>query len=183
MKIDGVILVSVKRWKPPTWIEKQPFRWLSSNSHFLKTIRRLGSYGEEERFGSADLLDLITNSGLDWIHGQVYTNTNSTQASQGACVLAVASGTTAPNATDTVLSGELTTSDMKRKQAMTITHAAGSSTVSLVATWTATASRTVTKGAVFNATSAGTLVQEATNASQAMNTNDVYQLTFNGTLG
>lgn len=184
LKVDGQVLASVKHWHPPRWIEQWPFKFFRNSNRFLVAIRRFGSYGNDEILSQSDVIDLLTNGGRDWMHAMVYTNTNSSQASQGGNFMALTTDTAAANATDTTLASELTRSDLARKIAGTLTHSAGSSTTSLVASWTATASQAgLVKGALFNASAAGTMSHEGTYTSATLATNDVFQLTFNTSLG
>jgi len=184
VKVDGQLIASVKRWRPPSWLSLLPEQ-IQKSGYFLTWIQRFGSYEPEEILGSTDVLDLLTNGGRDWMHNQVYVNTAA--GSIAANILCLSTDTNAPNATDTTLAGELTASGLGRKVAGTITHTAGGNTSSLVASWTCTGASVagIVKAATVNATSTVTytMVHEGTVTTATLQINDVYTLTVNTTLG
>jgi len=188
VKVDGQMLVSVKRWRPPAWLPRVP-AFLRTNGRFLTYIRRFGTYDKAELLGQSDVLDLLTANGRDWMHAMVYTNTASTQATFGANYLALSTDTNTPATSDTSFPGEITANGLGRKQATTLTHAAGSNTTSLQASWTCTGASQggIVKVAAINAssttTTAYTMVHEGTVASASLQVNDIYNLTVNTTLG
>lgn len=188
LKVDGIFITKVQRWRPPAWLEQLPEK-IRNNGKVRAYLRRFGSYEPEQIIGQTDVLDLLTNSGRDWMHGMVYTNTASTQATFGANVLALSTDTSAPGTADLSLAGELTGSGLARKVAGTITHAASSNTTSLVASWTCTGASVagIVKAAAINATSttttAYTMVHEGTVTTASLQINDIYTLTVNTTLG
>jgi hypothetical protein len=184
VSVDGIFISSVKRWRPPEWLAILPIQ-LRSSRRFLVLIRRFGSYEPEQILGQTDVIDLLTNSGRDWMHGMVYTDTAASLATLGAQILALSTDAAAANATDTALAGEVTTASLARK-AGACTHSAGSNTTSMVASWTAAVSTAgIVKAAACNATSTTTytMVHEGTVTTATLQINDVYTLTVNTTLG
>ena len=136
------------------------------------------------KYGKWKILSIVHNgfpdAGIDWIYAQLYTNTSA--GTRGAGFIAISNNGTTPDNPDTSLAGELTTADMARQDATTKTHSAGTNTVTLKATFTATATRTgIVKTGLFNQAGppvAGTLVNEALIASTDLNTNDQLEITW-----
>jgi hypothetical protein len=188
IKVDGIFITRVQRWHAPPWVERLP-DFIAKNGRFLTYIRRFGTYGPMEILGQTDVQDLLTNSGRDWMHGMVYTNTASTQATFGANYLALSTDSGAPATGDQSLAGEQTGNGLARKQAQTLTHASGSNTTTLQAQWTCTGASVsaIVKVAAINATStttsAYTMVHEGTVTTANLQINDVYNLSVNTTLG
>jgi hypothetical protein len=89
------------------------------------------------------------------------TASTGTGSYAAANYIALTENSTAPAASDTALTGELTTEGFARAQAA-YAHTAGASTFTLTKTFTMSSgtSRTIQKGAVFNASSGGTMVFE-----------------------
>ena len=84
-----------------------------------------------------DIHNLLTTSGRDFFHAQVYTNTSAgTIAGNG---IAVSNDATDPVAGDTTLVGEITTGGLTRVQAATISHVAGTNVTTIENEFTATA--------------------------------------------
>lgn len=127
--------------------------------------------------------NLLTNSGRDWIHAQVYTNTSA--GTVGANFIGVSANAVAPAVTDTTLTGEETTGGLARAAASPVaSHTAGTNTSTVQVTYTASASFTAEqKAAVFNAASAGTMVHENTFTSTNLVSGDQLQLSWTMTLG
>lgn len=106
---------------------------------------------------------LITNGGRDALHAQhLSTSAQPAAFNYGA----LSANSTAAAATDTTLAGEITTAGggLLRAQ-MTYAHTAGTNTSTLTKTWTANGTDvlpvTIAKWASFNASSAGTMGEEA----------------------
>ena len=126
--------------------------------------------------------NLLTNAGRDFLHAQGYTNTSA--GTIGANYLAVSVNTGGASAAHTSLAGEIASGGLSRAQATTITHSAGTNTTTLKYTWTASATHTdVQLGGLFNASSAGTLVHEATFTLTTLVSGDQLELTWVITLG
>lgn len=104
---------------------------------------------------------LLTNTGRDALHAQ-HLSTSAQPAAFNYMALANSATATTPNATDTTLTGEITTGGggLVRKQG-TYAHTAGTNTSTITATFTGNGSDsypvTVSQDALFNAASAGTM--------------------------
>lgn len=112
---------------------------------------------------------LLTNGGRDALHAQ-HLSTSAQPATFN--YVALTASTTAPAATDTALTGEITTAGggLLRAQA-TYAHTAGTNTTTLTKTFTANGSDTlpvtIAQIGVFNASSAGTLAYHTALTSTA----------------
>lgn len=105
--------------------------------------------------------NLLTLDGRDLFHAQCYTNIAA--GTIGGNYIAVTVDTGAPAASDTALTGEITTGGLARAQATTRTHTNDTNSTTLAITFTASATHTaVQKSGLFNATSGVTLTHEAT---------------------
>lgn len=100
--------------------------------------------------------NLRTNVGRDW---QSDVMGNSSQPASGRW-LGLSTDTTAPAATDTSLTGEITTGGLGRALG-TYAHTTGTATYTISNTFTSSATFTVQKEAVFNAISSGTMIFES----------------------
>lgn len=124
-----------------------------------------------------------TNAGRDMISAQV----GGTSAQPAAAnYIALTANNTAPNATDTVLTGEITTASggLVRAQA-TYAHTTGTATYTLSKTFTANGSDvlpvTIAKTGTLNAASVGTLAFETLLSSTATLTGSGDQLVYTDT--
>jgi len=126
--------------------------------------------------------NLLTNSGRDWMHGQVYTNT--VAGDRGAGYIGLTTDATSPSASDTTLTSEITTGGLARADASTKTHSSGTNTTTIQHTFTASATHTnVQKAALFNASSSGTMAHENTFTPVTLQSSDTLQVTWTLTLG
>ena len=126
--------------------------------------------------------NLLTNSGRDWMHGQVYTNTSA--GDRGAGYIGLTTDATSPSASDTTLTSEITTGGLSRADASTKTHSSGTNTTTIQHTFTASATHTnVQKAALFNASSSGTMAHENTFTPVTLQSSDTLQVTWTLTLG
>jgi hypothetical protein len=126
--------------------------------------------------------NLLTNSGRDWMHAQVYTNTAA--GTRGAGYIALTSDTGSPSATDTTLTGEITTNGLARADATTKTHTGGTNSTTIQHTFTASGTHTaVQKAALFNAASSGYMAHENTFTPVTLQSSDTLQVTWTVTLG
>lgn len=129
-----------------------------------------------------DKKNLLTNAGRDWMHAQVYTNTSA--GTRGAGYLAVTTDTGSPAAGDTTLASEITTGGLARADAGTKTHTGGTNSTTIAHTFTASAIHTaVQKGALFNASSSGTMAHENTFTAASLEINDTLTVTATLNLG
>jgi|SRR5215831_10470618 len=106
--------------------------------------------------------NLLTNSGKDWVHAQLYTNT--TAGTRGAGFIAHTQSTITPAVGDTTLSGEIADgAGLARYDATTKNHTAASNSTLIEDTKTISGAgyTDVKSSALFNASSAGTMVHEA----------------------
>jgi hypothetical protein len=138
---------------------------------------------QNERVLQEDVHNLLTNAGRDFFHAQCYTNT--VAGTQGTNYIAVSDDATDPDATDTVLAGEITTGGLERAVADTITHVADTNTTTLEITYTATSAFTdIHKSALFNAAAAGTMSHEAAfDTDVTLAVDDTLTVTWTLTLG
>lgn len=130
-----------------------------------------------------DKPNLLTNGGRDFIHNQSYRNTSA--GTEGTRYIAVTTNATAPDAADTVLTGEITTNGLARAAATTNSHTNGTNVSTLGVTYTATGSHTnVQKSGLFNQLSVGgTMTHENTFTPVSLVTDDQLQVTWTLTLG
>jgi hypothetical protein len=106
---------------------------------------------------------MLTNAGKDAVASMIGDSSGSRAAA--ATYLALTANTTAPSASDTTLTAEITTAGGGLiRAAATYAHSGGTSTYTLTKTFTANGSDslpvTIGKVGVFNASSAGSLVWE-----------------------
>ncbi len=92
---------------------------------------------DNEKIIQKDVKNLLTDSGRDFFHNQVYTNTSA--GTKGGNAIALSEDATNPVADDTTLVGEITTGGLTRVQASTISHSIGTNVTTLENTFTATA--------------------------------------------
>lgn len=126
--------------------------------------------------------NLLTNTGRDAFHAQVYTNTSA--GTRGYGFIALTTDVAASDATDTVLASEITTNGLQRADASTKTHTVDSNETTIQNTFTASATHTaVVKAALFNAASVGIMGHENTFTSVTLEASDTLQVTWTLTLG
>lgn len=127
------------------------------------------------------LLKLRTNGGADFQAG-VMANTASTGTGVYAAAnyIGLTANATAPSASDTTLTGEITTGTLARAQAA-YAHTTGAASYTLTKTFTSDQSVTIAKIGVFNASTSGTMVFETLlNATATLVSGD--QLTITETV-
>jgi len=123
--------------------------------------------------------NLITNAGKDFIAQQVGSTS---PATNGANYIALSADSTTPSASDTTLTGEITSGGLARAQG-TYSHTAGTNTFTIQKTFTATASFTgVQKSGLFTASTSGTLVAENTFSPVNLISGDQLQITWTITI-
>jgi hypothetical protein len=124
--------------------------------------------------------NLITNAGLDFISSQI--GSTSTGAN-GANYIALSSDSTAPAATDTTLTGEISGSSLDRAQG-TYSHTAGTNTFTVQKVFTASGTvSAIQKTGLFTASSAGTMMAENTFSSVNLISGDQLTVTWTITIG
>lgn len=126
--------------------------------------------------------NLLTNAGRDLFHAQCYTNTSA--GARGAGFIALTTDTTAPAASDTALTSEITTGGLARADATTKTHVSGTNETTIQHTFTASATHTaIVKCGLFNAASGATLAHVNTITAVNLQSSDTLQVTWTLTLG
>lgn len=126
--------------------------------------------------------NLLTDAGRDYVHSQIYTSTSA--LSRGAGFIAVTETNVTPAAGDTTLSGEVTTNGLARADATTKTHTTGTNSTLIEHTYTASgAFTTVRAGALFTASSAGTMLHEFTFTSTALASGDQLKISVTANAG
>ena len=147
---------------------------------YVTIIKNAGT--DTEEIICKDKHNLLTNSGRDWMHAQVYTNTSA--GDRGAGYIALTTNAASPAATDTALTSEITTGGLVRADATTKTHSSGTNSTTLQHTFTSSATHTaVVKAALFNAASSGTMAHINTFTSVTLQSADTLQVTWTLTLG
>lgn len=128
-----------------------------------------------------DKPNLKTNAGLTFFLTQCYGgNSGGAIGTNGTNFVAVTATAITPAATDTTLSGELAVNGFTRAQG-TVTVSQPTATVTNTFTATAT-QNTVQGGALFTASSSGTMGHEFTFTSTNFATNDQLQITVTITI-
>jgi hypothetical protein len=116
--------------------------------------------------------NLRTNAGATWQEGQM-------AGTPGAACTYIALTNTAitPNATDTTLSGEITSNGLARTLG-TASYTAAATSYTVKNTFTATASQAAQATGLFTASSGGTMCFENTFTQVSLNTNDTLTVTW-----
>jgi len=125
---------------------------------------------------SREVKNTITNASLAEMSGLVGNSGSKTAFTY----LAVGTGTTPANATDTTLETEITDSGLARA-ASTVsqeTTTATDDTLQLLKAWTVSGSKAVTECGALNAASAGTLLGRQVFSAVNVVSTDVLQLTY-----
>ncbi len=129
--------------------------------------------------------NLLTNGGRDEIHVDMYTTTS--KSGSGFNYIGLSENASAPNASDTSLTGEITTNGLARIQATTRSHTTGTNTSTIQHTFTASGAFTaVQKAALFDDAGPpvnGVMGHENTFTPVALQTNDQLQVTWTITAG
>ncbi len=147
---------------------------------YVTVIKNVGKPNEE--IICMNKPNLLTNSGRDWMHAQVYTNTSA--GTRGAGYIGLTTNTDSPAATDTTLTGEITTNGLARADASTKTHSSGTNSTTIQHTFTASGTHTaVQKAALFNAASSGYMAHVNTFTPVTLQSSDTLQVTWTVTLG
>ena len=147
---------------------------------YVTVIKNVGTDSEE--IICENKHNLLTNSGRDWMHAQVYTNTAA--GTIGAYFIGLTVNTGTPAATDTALTGEITAGGLARAAGST-THSAGGNSTTIQKTFTASAVHTaVVKAALFNQLAVGgTMAHINTFTAVTLQSSDTLQVTWTVTLG
>src|SRR5215211_4595363 len=148
------LTASIKRWNP----DKQ-------------------CYNKEEEFLGVNH-NVTTNVLRDQLSDRLYTRTTN-DGPRGAGFMALSTEGTTPVASDTTLAGESSASGLARVESTTKTHTAGTNVTVVSHQYTAGAAATITKAAIFTASSAGNMYHAAMLPSNAvLAINDLLTVTF-----
>jgi len=131
-----------------------------------------------------DIKNLLTNTGRDFFHAQVYTNTSA--GTKGGNAIALSLDATDPASGDTTLAGEITFSGLERTQASIISHSIGTNVTTLENTFTATTVFVdLHKAALFNQNNIGGQLTHSSKFSNnvTLATGDTITVTWTLTLG
>lgn len=116
--------------------------------------------------------NLRTNAGINWQYGQMAGGT------AAVCTyIALTNTAITPAATDTSLSGEITTNGLARALG-TPTHTSNATSFTLANTFTATGTQAAQAAAILNASSSGTMCFENTFTQASLATNDTLTVTW-----
>ncbi len=91
----------------------------------------------DERVTQRDVRNLLTLSGRDFFHNQIYTNVST--GTKGGNGMAISDDSGAVTTADTSLTGEIITGGLTRVVASTISHTSSTNITTLENTYTATA--------------------------------------------
>jgi len=137
-----------------------------------------------EKVIQEDIENLLSTSGRDFFHAQVYTNTSAgTKAGNG---IAVSNDATNPVAGDTTLVGEITASGLTRVLATTISHTVSTNVSTIEHEYTATAVfSAIHKSGLFNQDTLGGQMTHASEftADVDLQISDTLTVTWTLTLG
>ena len=146
---------------------------------YVTVIKNVGTDSEEVICKNKH--NLLTNSGRDWMHAQVYTN--SSAGTVGAYFIGLTVNTGSPAVGDTALTGEITAGGLARAAGAT-THSSGTNSTTIQKTFTASAVHTaVVKASLFNAASSGYMAHINTFTAVTLQASDTLQVTWTVTLG
>jgi hypothetical protein len=124
--------------------------------------------------------NIITDAGKDFASAQLGSTSTS---SNGANYVALSSDSGAPDASDTALTGEISSSGLDRAQG-TYSHTAGTNTFIVENAFTATGSvSNIQKAGLFTAATGGTLLAENTFSSVDLISSDMLTITWTITIG
>ncbi|MCL4436170.1 MAG: hypothetical protein M1503_10320 [Thaumarchaeota archaeon] len=124
--------------------------------------------------------NLITNAGKDFIAHRI--GSTDTVGANGANYIALTTTAITPAATDTTLSGEITTNGLARAQG-TYSHTNGTNTYTITKQFTASGTFTGVQGAgLFTASSSGTMMSENTFSSVNLISGDQITITWTITI-
>ncbi len=132
--------------------------------------------------GEDDLVwNIVTNGGRDQLHLQGYGTSG--LATNGLNYMGLSNDATAPDPTDTSLTGELSGNGLNRAQG-SVSHTVGTNTTQVQKVFTYTgASQSVQKAALFNLASGGVMAHEVQFTQRTLATNDTLTITYTITLG
>ncbi len=133
-----------------------------------------------EIFYSSKSYNLVTNAGLNWL-ADIMSNTSTPSVNAQCNYIGLTNTGITPGASDTTLSGEIAVNGLSRAQA-TYAHTSNATTYTLAKTFTASGAQSAQAGAVFTASSSGTMCFEDTFTSASLQTNDTLTVTWTITI-
>lgn len=135
-------------------MKKQSRGVIEENSKINGYVTIIKNKGRSnEQIIQKDKPNLLTTTGRDFFHDQVYVNI--TAGTRAANVIGLTADAATPDAADTELANEITTGGLSRVTATTITHATSSNLTTLEELFTATAQFTgIHASGLFNVTTA-----------------------------
>jgi hypothetical protein len=151
---------------------------LADRPHYVHVVAK---HADGTVFADFITHNLRTTGGADW-QASVMGNTSTQPASSNYIALtndggAPAAGDCGAGSTTCTLTSEVSTNGLARAQG-TYAHSSGTSSWTLTHTWTATGAQSVQKAGMFNATSSGTLVFEASFSSVTLASSDTLTVTW-----
>ena len=153
--------------------QRRPTRWLDAETPDPTSYVDVGEPEEVK--------NLVTNSGRDWLHTQIYNNSLTTQALQ---FIGLSNDTLTETSASTTLSNEIAANGLSRALATTITHTAGTNTTTLAKTFQCTtAPQAAQKAALFNQASNGTMNHVLAFTQRSLQVGDQLTVSFVITLG
>jgi len=129
--------------------------------------------------------NLLTDGGRDQFHSQCYIETSPTATERGTGWIGVTTNTTGPSASDTSLTGELSSNGFTRADAVTKTHTNGTNSSTIEHTFTSSGTVTaIHKSALFDATTSGNMSHIANfSADVSVISGDTLKVTWTLNLG
>lgn len=125
---------------------------------FVTVIKNKGR--KDEQIIQVDKHNLLTTSGRDFFHDQLYINTS--PGTKGANAIALSADATDPVVGDTTLVGEITTDGLTRVEASSIVHSPGGNLTTLEEVFTALAIFVaIHKSGLFNQNTIGGQMTQA----------------------
>lgn len=182
---DGAAILFVTHMRPKDW-KKNPKTGLMEPDYRWVDDPIFGKKGTVDR-DSCEVLDeqeihnLILNVGRVFVHTQAYATSGI--GANGLNYVALTNDATAPAATDTTLLSEITTNGLARVQGTVVLPTGSGNVTTISHTFTASASQSAQKGALFSASSGGTMNHEALFTQRNLLTGDTLGVTFTITLG
>lgn len=136
--------------------------------------------GSMELLSEEESTNVITNSGRDFFHNQVYGTSG--LGTNGLNFLGLSNDTLTETSSSTALSNEITANGLGRAQG-TVTHTAGTNTTTVSKVFTATGNQSAQKAALFTAISSGIMCHALAFTQRALVSGDTLTVTFTLTVG
>ena len=149
---------------------------------YVTVIKNKGR--EDEQIIQIDKHNLLTTSGRDFFHNQLYTNVAA--GTKGANAIALSADSDDPVIGDTTLVGEIITGGLTRVQAGSIVHGAGTNLTTLEEVFTASIIFTdIHKSGLFNQNTIGGQMTQARefDADVSLQVSDTITVTWTITTG